>query len=60
MLIAEEQKVLQDIVRNDVFPFFANSFLIEASNTKLSENYIAYATQKRDYEEKYQHNYPYF
>lgn len=53
MLIAEEQKVLQDIVRNDVFPFFANSFLIEASNTKLSENYIAYATQKRDYEEKY-------
>lgn len=32
-LVAEERKIYEDVIRNQVFDFFANSFLVECSET---------------------------
>jgi len=52
-LIADEKKIYKEIIDNDVFPFFANSFFVEASCNRLSEKYIKYASLKRDYSKQY-------
>lgn len=52
-LIANEKKLYQNIIKNNVFPFFANSFLVEAQREKSDDYYIKYASLKRDYKEKY-------
>lgn len=52
-LVADERKLYGDVIDNNVFPFFANSFLIEASREKLEDYYIKYASCKRDYKDQY-------
>lgn len=52
-LIADERKLYKDIISNQVFPFFANSFLIEASKFELEDKHIIYASLKRDYRKDY-------
>ena len=36
-LIADEKKILDDVINNQVYSFFANSFLVEASETAIDE-----------------------
>lgn len=52
-LIADERKLYPEIIDNDCFGFFANSFLIEASTNILENEHIIFASTKRDYKEKY-------
>lgn len=52
-LVADERKLYEDIIENNVFPFFANSFLVEASKSELDEVYIKYASFKRDYKDEF-------
>ena len=52
-LIADEKKLYNDVIENDVFPFFANSFLVEVTKSELSEEYVKFASYKRDYKETY-------
>lgn len=52
-LIADEKQIYKELIANGVFPFFANSFLIEASAGGLSERFIKYASLKRDYAREY-------
>lgn len=53
-LIADERKLYKDIIANEAFPFFSNSFLVEASVHGLPESYIKYVSFKRDYKTEYQ------
>ena len=52
-LVADERKLYKDIIDNGVFPFFANSFLVESAKDKLDASYVKYASFKRDYKDKY-------
>lgn len=52
-LIADERKLYPEIFQNQVFPFFANSFLVEAHKGQLPESEIIYASLKRDYKSEY-------
>lgn len=52
-LVANEKKIYEEVINNKVFPFFANSFLIECSSKELPQERILYASFKRDYKEKY-------
>ena len=52
-LIANEKELYKDIIDNNIFPFFANSFLVEASKGQLSENNIVFVSHKRDYKVEY-------
>ena len=52
-LIADEKKVYIDVVNSGVFPFFANSFLLEATRNELPGYYVKYASLKRDFKEAY-------
>ena len=36
-LIADEKKILDDVINNQVYSFFANSFFVEASETAIDE-----------------------
>ena len=45
-LVANEKDLYKDIVENDVFPFFANSFLVEASIKPLEGRYITHVSAK--------------
>lgn len=52
-LVANEKKLYKDIIENKTFPFFANSFLIEASGNKLEDENVVFVSHKRDYKSKY-------
>lgn len=52
-LVANERKLYNDIVKNGVFSFFANSFFVEVSKTNLNDSYVKFASYKRDYKDKY-------
>lgn len=52
-LIADEREIYSEVFKNKVFPFFANSFLVEAHKGKMPESEIIYASLKRDYKSKY-------
>lgn len=53
LLVADERKLYKSIINNGVFPFFANSYLIEASPQRLKGQHVVYATIKRDYRDEY-------
>ena len=52
-LIANEKILYDDIIENRTFPFFANSFLIEATVGKNIDNRITFVSHKRDYKSSY-------
>ena len=52
-LYADEKKLYRDIVENGVFPFFANSFLVEASVGPLPERYITHVSSKGEVYKEY-------
>ncbi|MBQ6449889.1 glycosyltransferase [bacterium] len=52
-LIADERELYREIISNDVFPFFANSFLLETSTTDLPSDNVMCAFLKRDYAAQY-------
>ncbi|WP_300809027.1 bifunctional 2-polyprenyl-6-hydroxyphenol methylase/3-demethylubiquinol 3-O-methyltransferase UbiG [uncultured Acetatifactor sp.] len=41
-LIACERELYYDVIDNDVFPFFANSFLVECNTKEISKKYEAW------------------
>lgn len=45
-LVADEKELYKDIIDNGVFPFFANSFLVEASVEKLEDRYVVHVSAK--------------
>ena len=51
-LVLEEQRILPDIIDNNVFPFFSNSFFIECTDNKCCE--VKYATMTYDRKKDYQ------
>lgn len=52
-LVADERILYREIIQNNCFPFFANSFLAEISESMLDKRYVEFALFKRDYVEKY-------
>ena len=52
-LIADERKLYRSVLENGVFPFFANSFFVEASAQDLPEMDIRKVLSKRDYKDEY-------
>lgn len=46
MLLANEKDLYKDIIGNNVFSFFSNSLLVEASHEPLSENHIVHVSAK--------------
>ncbi|MGP1488210.1 MAG: glycosyltransferase [Peptoanaerobacter stomatis] len=53
-LIAQESKLYEELLINNVFPFFSNSFLLETSiNENADFNNIKKIYHKRDYDEKF-------
>lgn len=53
MIIFDEKELYGEIIRNNVFPFFANSFLIEVSGKELDRNFKQFISNKRDYKDIY-------
>ena len=53
VLIANEKNIYKEVISNGVFPFFSNSFFVEASAEKMEESYVMYASLKRDYKMEY-------
>lgn len=45
-LIADEKELYKDIIASGVFPFFANSFLVEASLERLDSRYVVHVSAK--------------
>jgi GT2 family glycosyltransferase/glycosyltransferase involved in cell wall biosynthesis/2-polyprenyl-3-methyl-5-hydroxy-6-metoxy-1,4-benzoquinol methylase/uncharacterized coiled-coil protein SlyX len=45
-LYADERTLYKDIIENKVFPFFANSFLIEASKDELDDQHVIHVSAK--------------
>lgn len=45
-LVANEKDLYKDVVENGVFPFFANSFLVEASSKPLEGRHIIHVSAK--------------
>ena len=52
-LIADESKLYEDIIKNNVFEFFANSFLVECSIDSREMGEIEFAILHSDRQEKY-------
>lgn len=52
-LVADEKKLYREIIKNNTFPFFANSFFVEVSKSELDEEYVKYASFKRDFTDQY-------
>lgn len=52
-LVADERILYREIIQNDCFPFFANSFLTEVSESMLEKRYVEFASYKRDFTDKY-------
>lgn len=53
VLVANEKEVYKDIVSNGVFPFFANSFFVEATFNDNPLCEVDYTSLKRDYRDEY-------
>lgn len=53
VLYADEKELYRDIVANDVFPFFANSFLVEASIGTLSGQHVTHVSSKGEVYKEY-------
>lgn len=53
LLLADEGKLYKDIAQNDVFPFMANSFFIECSDTEASEKHPIFALFTPDRKKQY-------
>lgn len=51
--IANERNLIPAIAANGVFPFFSNSFFVEASPSQLPKNEISYAVLSSDRKAKY-------
>lgn len=45
-LAGDEKRLYQDLIANGVFPFFANSFLVEASARELADRYALHVSAK--------------
>lgn len=45
-LISDEKKLYKHIIDNNVFPFFANSFLFEASCSSLDKKHVVHVSSK--------------
>lgn len=45
-LIADEKELYKDVIASGVFPFFANSFLVEASPEELDSRYVVHVSAK--------------
>lgn len=45
-LISDEKKLYKHIIDNNVFPFFANSFLFEASCASLDKKHVVHVSSK--------------
>ena len=52
-LITDEKELYRDIIENDVFPFFANSFLVEASQEELDAKYVTHVSAKGEVYKEY-------
>ena len=52
-LVANEKKLYKDVIDNQVFPFFANSFFVEVAKTELNDDAVEYVSHKRDYKEEF-------
>ena len=46
-LIADEKALYKDIINNNVFEFFANSFLVECSDADI-EKHVTFASMSTD------------
>ncbi len=51
-LVGDERVIYPEIIKNNSFPFFANSFLVETGDFLVDEHVI-YASLKRDYKKEY-------
>lgn len=52
-LVAEEKNIYEDIIKNDVFDFFANSFLVECTDSVI-ENRAVFASMSCHRSSEYQ------
>jgi len=52
-LVADEKELYKDIISNQVFPFFANSFLIEASRNDLENKRVIHVSAKGEVHKEY-------
>ena len=52
-LLADEKQLYKDIIANGVFPFFANSFLVEASACKLEDKHAVLVSAKGEVYKEY-------
>ncbi len=52
-LLADEKTLYKDIVENGVFPFFANSFLVEASGQELENRHAVMVSAKGETRKEY-------
>ena len=53
LLCLNEKDLYKDILENNSFPFFANSFLVEASEDKLSTNKIVFVSSRSECKKEY-------
>lgn len=53
LLTAKEQSLYREIIENNTFNFFANSFLVEASFSQLPQKHIIYASCRDKIKKQY-------
>jgi SAM-dependent methyltransferase len=53
LLTADEKTLYKDIIKNRVFDFFANSFLVEAGKFKLPDKHIIYVSARDKIKKEY-------
>lgn len=56
LLSIDEKEIYKDIIENNELPFFANSYLFEASIKELSEDKIIFATGRGECKKEYRIN----
>lgn len=53
IVAVDEKKIYKDVIKNDVFDFFANSYLIEASKIELSDKHVIHISAKGEVKKEY-------
>lgn len=53
IVAVDEKKIYKDVIKNDVFDFFANSYLIEASKKELADQHIIHISAKGEVKKEY-------